>query len=79
MITLVKATAVVGYIAVQDLTKISDLIRARTYEAFFPLIATAIIYLLLTLALTWLIRRIHILTDPRRRDAKKVLWGVKAE
>lgn len=79
VVTLVKATAVVGYIAVQDLTKISDLIRARTYEAFFPLIATAIIYLLLTLALTWLIRRIHIMTDPRRRDKKKILWGIETE
>ena len=79
VITLVKATAIVGYIAVQDLTKISDLVRARTYEAFFPLIATAIIYYLLTLALTGLIRRINILTDPRRRSERKILRGVVRE
>ena len=79
VISLVKATAIVGYIAVQDLTKVSDLIRARTYEAFFPLIATAIIYSLLTLAITWLIRRINFLTDPRRRDVKKILRGLKTE
>lgn len=44
VISLIKATSIVGYIAVQDLTKVSDIIRARTYEAFFSLIFTAIIY-----------------------------------
>ena len=79
VVTLVKATAIVGYIAVQDLTKVSDLVRARTYEAFFPLIATAIIYYFLTLALTRLIRRVNILTDPRRRDKKKILRGIQEQ
>ena len=50
-VALLKGTAVVGYIAVQDLTKMGDIIRSRTYEAFFPLIATALIYLLFA----WLI------------------------
>ena len=36
-----------GYIAVQDLTKASDIIRARTYEAFFSLVFTALIYFLI--------------------------------
>ena len=45
-IALLKGTAVVGYIAVQDLTKMGDIIRSRTYEAFFPLLAIAAIYLL---------------------------------
>ncbi len=45
-ISLLKTTSIVGYIATQDLTKASDIVRARTYEAFFPLVATAIIYLL---------------------------------
>ncbi|MDO4538143.1 MAG: ABC transporter substrate-binding protein/permease [Coriobacteriales bacterium] len=44
LVSLVKDTAVVGYIAVIDLTRAGDLIRSRTMEAFFPLIATAIIY-----------------------------------
>ncbi|MBQ9873954.1 MAG: amino acid ABC transporter permease [Thermoguttaceae bacterium] len=44
-ISLLKTTSIVGYIATQDLTKASDIVRAQTYEAFFPLIATAIIYL----------------------------------
>ena len=46
-VALLKGTAVVGYIAVQDLTKMGDIIRSRTYEAFFPLIATALIYLMM--------------------------------
>lgn len=47
LVSLVKDTAVVGYIAVQDLTRSSDLIRSRTMEAFFPLISTAAIYFVL--------------------------------
>ncbi|HCI73684.1 MAG TPA: hypothetical protein DHV42_03985 [Lachnospiraceae bacterium] len=52
MINLLKSTSIVGYIAIQDLTKMSDIIRSRTYEAFFPLIATALIYFFIA----WLIR-----------------------
>ena len=79
VITLVKATAVVGYIAVQDITKIGDMIRARTYEAFFPLLATAVIYFVMAVVLARLICRINVLTDPYRRDQKKILRGVKME
>jgi polar amino acid transport system substrate-binding protein len=43
-ISLVKMTAVVGYIAVQDLTKASDIIRSRTFDAFFPLILVTVLY-----------------------------------
>lgn len=43
-ISMVKMTSVVGYIAVLDLTKMSDIIHSRTMEAFFPLIVTALIY-----------------------------------
>lgn len=57
-ISLVKDTAIVGYIAVQDLTRAGDIIRARTMEAFFPLITTAIIYLLICLLLGWVLRRV---------------------
>lgn len=44
LIAMVKLTSVAGYISVEDLTKVSDIIRARTFEAFFPLITTALIY-----------------------------------
>lgn len=57
-ISMVKDTAVVGYIAVQDLTRAGDLIRARTMEAFFPLISTAIIYFLICLFLGWVLRKV---------------------
>ena len=49
---LIKETAIVGYIALEDLTKAGDNIRARTFEAFVPLITVALIYLLLTTLLT---------------------------
>jgi polar amino acid transport system substrate-binding protein len=42
-ISMVKMTSVVGYIAVQDLTKASDIIRSRTFDAFFPLILVALL------------------------------------
>ncbi len=51
MITLLKETSVAGYIGLQDLTKGGDIIRSRTYEAFLPLIAVAIIYLVMVLVL----------------------------
>jgi len=47
VISLLKMTSVVGYIAVVDLTKASDIIRSRTFDAFFPLIVVAVIYFLL--------------------------------
>lgn len=47
-ISLVKMTSIVGYIAVQDLTKASDIIRSRTFDAFFPLVMVAILYFLIS-------------------------------
>ncbi len=47
-VELVKATAIVGYIAIQDLTRAGDIIRSRTYDAFFPLLFVAVIYLIVT-------------------------------
>ena len=51
IVSLLKGTSIVGYIAVSDMTRASDLIRSRTFDAFFPLIVTAIIYFLMA----WLI------------------------
>ena len=67
LISMVKMTSVVGYIAVEDLTKATDLIRSRTFEAFFPLIVTAVIYFLLAWALTSLLRLAELRIDPKRR------------
>lgn len=54
-IVLLKETSVSGYIALQDLTKGGDIIRSRTYDAFFPLVGVAIIYLIMVLVFTKLV------------------------
>ncbi len=74
-IGMVKMTSVVGYIAIQDLTKASDIIRSRTLEAFFPLIATAVIYFLVANVLTMLLSRVEVKLDPKRR--KRTVKGVE--
>ena len=58
-IVLVKETSVAGYVALQDLTYVGNLIRSRTYEAFFPLIAIALIYLVIVLFLTFLLKKLE--------------------
>ncbi len=62
VISMLKMTSVVGYIAVVDLTKASDIIRSRTFDAFFPLLLVAVIYFvmawLLGVGLDWLNRKI---------------------
>ena len=45
---LIKATSIVGYISVMDITKAGDYIRSRTFDAFFPLLLVAAIYLILS-------------------------------
>ena len=64
LIVLLKETSVCGYIGLMDLTKGGDIIRSRTYEAFLPLIAVAIIYLVIVCGLQAL--------------AKKVEWRLRA-
>lgn len=54
-IVLLKETSVSGYIALQDLTKGGDIIRSRTYDAFMPLIAVALIYLVMVMIFTKLV------------------------
>ena len=58
-IVLLKETSVSGYIAMQDLTKAGDIIRGRTYSAFMPLIAVALIYLVLVVGLSWLVGKLE--------------------
>ena len=79
IVGLIKATAVVGYIAVQDLTKIGDIVRSRTYEAFFPLIAVTVIYFLLEGLLRLAVSRVTVNLDPRRRKPGDILKGVKTD
>lgn len=55
VITLLKETSIAGYIAVTDLTKAGDIIRSRTFSAFLPYIAVALIYLAMVLILAKLL------------------------
>jgi len=64
-VSLIKGTSVVGYIAIKDLTKMSDLIRGYTYDPFFPFILTAIVYLILTFLLASLIDIIQKKFEPK--------------
>ena len=66
-IVLVKETSVAGYIALVDITKAGDIIRSRTYSAFMPLLAVALIYLLIVMGLTYLI---NLLERWLRRSAR---------
>lgn len=54
-IVLLKETSVSGYVALQDLTRGGDIIRGRTYDAFFPLLAVAGIYLIMVMGFTKLV------------------------
>ena len=74
-ISMVKMTSVVGYIAVQDLTKASDIIRSHTMDAFFPLIATAVIYFAIANLMTGALSYAEHSIDPKRR--KREVKGVE--
>ena len=76
IVALIKATAIVGYIAVQDLTKMGDIVRARTYEAFFPLIAIAVIYFVLEAFIGYFISRLDICFEPKKRGKDEILKGI---
>ena len=58
-IVLLKETSVAGYIAIQDLTKGADIIRSRTYSAFMPLIAAAVIYLVMVMIFTYFVQKLE--------------------
>ncbi len=58
-IVLLKETSISGYIALQDLTKGGDIIRGRTFSPFMPLIAVALIYLVMVVFFTWLVSRLE--------------------
>ena len=70
LVSMVKLTSVAGYISVMELTKVTDIIRSRTYDAFFPLLTAAVIYFLLSNLLIWIMKlisgRLNSI-DPARR------------
>ncbi len=75
-ISMVKLTSIVGYISIQDLTQVSDIIRSRTYQAFFPLIVTALIYFAVTYLFILILNFLEFKIDPKRR--KRLVKGVSA-
>ena len=58
-IVLIKETAIVGYVGLMDIQKAGDFIKSATFEAFMPLIATAIIYFVLIKILTLVLGRVE--------------------
>ncbi len=66
-IVLLKETSICGYIGLMDLTRGGDIIRSRTYEAFMPLIAVAIIYLILVMIMTHFVK----LLERRLRSSER--------
>ena len=72
-ISLLKGTSIVGYIAVADMTRASDLIRSRTFDAFLPIIFTAIIYFFMA----WLIGQLlKSLVEKRHLKALASALGI---
>ena len=58
-ITLIKETAIVGYVSLSDLTRAASQISSRTYEAFMPLIGAAVIYFIIIKILTLLLEALE--------------------
>ncbi len=79
LVGLVKVTSIVGYIAVQDLTKVSDIIQTRTFDAFVPLFCSAVLYILLAFLLIRLVDIVFKRTDPKSRSREKILAGIPKE
>lgn len=62
-VSLLKGTSIVGYIAIQDLTRAGDMIRSRTFDAFVPLLMVTVIYFVLA----WLLGMLVKLATPKTR------------
>ncbi|MBQ7490065.1 MAG: ABC transporter permease subunit [Bacteroidales bacterium] len=65
-VSLIKNTSIVGYIAIHDLTRASDMIRSRTFDALFPLLIITIIYFILT----WLLGKLLDSTVSQKNTKK---------
>ena len=59
-IVLIKETAIVGYVGLMDIQKAGDFIKSATFEAFMPLIGTAVIYYVLIKILTLILNRVEL-------------------
>lgn len=70
IVSILKATSIVGYIAINDLTKASDIVRSRTYESFFPILTTAFVYFAVAALLAWTLDRLGRRLDPANGRSK---------
>lgn len=75
IVSLIKSSSIVGYVTVQDITRVSDIIRSRTYDAFFPLLLTAIIYFILAKLLTMLVDHIEKKILSHNKTPEEILKG----
>ncbi len=73
--SMVKDTSIVGYITVQDLTSVSDTIRNTTYQSFFPLLLTVVIYFIIAKVMIFLLQRALKRFYPIHRS--RVIRGVR--
>ena len=62
-VSLLKGTSIVGYIAIQDLTRAGDIIRSRTFDAVIPLLVVTVIYFVLV----WLIGLLLHFASPKKK------------
>jgi polar amino acid transport system substrate-binding protein len=61
-VAVFKGTAIVGYIAIQDLTRAGDIIRSRTFDALVPLLIVTVLYFMLV----WIIGLLLKLLTPKK-------------
>lgn len=71
IVATLKSTAIVGYVAVQDLTKAGDLIRSQTFEAFLPIITVAILYFILAKFLIFILNKVLVTPSEGRMKRKE--------
>lgn len=65
IIAIIKSTSIVGYITVQDLTKVSDIIRSSTFDAFMPLLLITVVYFLIIWLFSLLLSAIEFKYRPK--------------
>ena len=76
IVGLIKSTSIVGYIAVNDLTKMGDIIRSNTFEAIFPLISVSLIYFAIIWCISAMMDILKRKAEPKRRKNQDILKGV---
>ena len=77
IVALIKASAIVGYIAVDDLSRVGNIVRSVTFEPFFPIVSVAVIYFILAGIMTGIVNLVLYLIDPTKRREEKILKGIE--